>query len=111
MSERQLGYALQDINAHIGQSLMEQHPEAAKALDVADNAYAQLVRVEEAAANRVASGGKFNPNDLLGASKRLESGPRNKRYANGDALMQDWGLVSQDALSSVVANSGTADPR
>jgi hypothetical protein len=109
MSERQIGYALQDANAEIGNSLMAQHPEAAKALEIADNVYAQLVRVEEASANRVGSGGRFNPNDLLSASKRLESGPRNKRYANGDALLQDWGNTSQSALSSVVANSGTAD--
>jgi hypothetical protein len=96
------------MNGQIGEHLMRTHPDAAAALRTADSAYAQLVRVEEAAANRVKSDGRFSPADLLGASKRLEGGPRNKSFAQGHAMMQQWGKDANEVISSTVPDSGTA---
>lgn len=109
MSERQIGYALQDMNAAIGEALGRRNPTAKAALDAADKAYAGLTRIEEASAARVKGGGRFNPTDFLSSIRKMESGPRNKTFANGDALLQEWAGTSQDALASVVNNSGTAD--
>ena len=109
MSERQIGYALQDANAAIGEALGRRNPTAKAALDAADKAYAGLTRIEEASAARVKGGGRFNPTDFLSSIRKMESGPRNKTFANGDALLQEWASTSQEALASVVNNSGTAD--
>ena len=105
--DRRVGQAIEDVNFALGDALSRTNPQAAAELQKADTAYAMLTRMEEAAANRVSSGGVFTPNDLLAASKRLEGGPRNKAFARGDALLQNWGKRAQEVITSY-PDSGTA---
>jgi hypothetical protein len=109
MSEQEIGHALQDMNALVGETLARQHPKVAERLKAVDLAYAKLVRVQEAAASKSTSAGEFTPADLLRSIKRNEGGVRNKTFAEGGGLMQTWATNSQEALAHVVANSGTVD--
>ena len=105
--DNSIGRALEDIDFDLGESLARTNPESAEALQKADTAYAMLVRMEEAAAKRVASGGVFTPGDFLSAVKQTETGVRNKAFSRGDALLQRWGQEAQTVLPGS-ADSGTA---
>ncbi|MBU6232486.1 hypothetical protein KGP36_07685, partial [Patescibacteria group bacterium] len=104
-----VGMALHDVNKAIGESLARTNPQAASDLRAADLSYAMQTRMEEAAARRATSEGRFTPNDLLQTVRPMEGGVRHKAFAKGDALMQGWAEAGQRVLPSSMANSGTTD--
>jgi len=108
VQDHQIGHALDDVNAKLGETLERLNPQAAKQLSAADHAYAELTRLEEAAARRAKSNGVFSPMDLSSSVRQLEGGPRNKAFARGEALMQDWANEGLAVLPHDVPDSGTA---
>lgn len=85
------------------------NPKALQGKQQADEAYANLVRLEEAAGSAEASrrGGVFTPAQLNSAVRRTETGARNARFARGDALMQDLSDNAMQVLPATVPDSGT----
>ena len=108
MHQRSIGEALDNINSSIGTSLELRFPDAAEKLRAADDAYANYIRMEEAAARSAVRGGVFTPGDFLASVKKTEGGPRNGHFARGKGRMQKWGQDAQDVIGNKYPDSGTA---
>lgn len=105
---RELQQRLSDIRTELDNLLARTNPDALAGKKAADAAKARLIRVEEASASAGAPGGNFTPAQLAAAVKRYEGGPRNARYARGEALMQDLSEAGSEVLPRTVPDSGTA---
>ena len=105
---RELQQRLSDIRTELDNLLARTNPDALAGKKAADAAKARLIRVEEASASAGAPGGNFTPAQLAAAVKRYEGGPRNSKYARGEALMQDLSEAGSEVLPRTVPDSGTA---
>lgn len=105
VEQQQLGAALKEVQNQLRSLAGRQNPVQKAALDKADQAYAQLLRIEEAAGGRGAKEGVFSPAQLSGAVKRMSSGKR--QTSRGDALMQDLADAGESVLGNKVPDSGT----
>ena len=76
---------------------------------MADDAYGNLVRVENAAGKAGLTDGNFTPGQLLSSIKQGDPRIRHRAFSRGEARMQDLGRAGQEVLGSSVPNSGTAD--
>lgn len=108
-SEQELGAALTQFQNLLRQQATRVNPAYGEALDAANSAYANLVRVEGAAKAAKNSGGVFTPAQLNAAIQQAESGVRKRAVAHGKALMQDLGGAGQNVIGNKVPNSFTAD--
>lgn len=88
--------------------LQRLNPKHADTLKGVDEAYANLVRVERAAASLGAKNGVFTPNQLASAVKASDASLRKTGYARGNALLQDLAESGQNVLSQTLPDSGTA---
>lgn len=84
------------------------NPNAAKALSAADEAYANLVRIEGASVAGKAADGIFTPGQLMTAVRGADKSARDRATAQGRALMQDLAGAGQRVLGNTVPDSGTA---
>jgi hypothetical protein len=103
--------ALRDAYASVrnvlkGAAVRSSPPEAVAALNNADEAYANYVRVRRAAAS--APEGNFSPNQLRTAVKTSDTSVGKGDTAAGEALMQDYSTAGQAVLPSRMGDSGTA---
>lgn len=105
--ERQLGGALLQSQVALRDALRVSNPEAADALSKADAAFAQMLRVQNAAAKLGGEPGMFSPAQLQGAVRNLDPSLRKRAFAAGDALMQDYAETGRNVLGSTVPDSGT----
>jgi len=105
---RELQNRLSGLRTELDNLLARTNPDALAGKKAADAAKARLIRVEEASASAGAPGGNFTPAQLAAAIKRYEGGPRNSRYARGEALMQDLSEAGSEVLPRTVPDSGTA---
>jgi hypothetical protein len=105
---RELQNRLSGLRIELDNLLARTNPDALAGKKAADAAKARLIRVEEASASAGAPGGNFTPAQLAAAIKRYEGGPRNSRYARGEALMQDLSEAGSEVLPRTVPDSGTA---
>lgn len=107
-SERDLGNAFFEAQKAMRQWLQRSAP-AGVADDVAkaNQSWAALVRVENAAGMQGAKDGVFSPAQLSSGVKRAEKTVRKRGFARGDALMQDLSDAGQAVLSQSVPDSGT----
>lgn len=104
---RNLGDAVHEIQASLRRMTARANPQYAPELKKIDQGYANLIRVQKAAASQGAREGIFTPSQLRSAI-RAEDKTKNKRaFATGNALMQDLSDVGQERLSSTVPDSGT----
>lgn len=104
----ELGERYEQVRDALKDAVKRQYPAEATNIQNADNGWAMLTRIEQAAANRSASRGRFTPADLLTASKSQAGGVRKREFARGDALFQDWASAAQNVLPSSYPDSGTA---
>lgn len=106
---RYFAEVVEGIQDDLDALLARVNPKAAEGKQAADEAYANLVRLEEAAGSAEAArrGGVFTPSQLNSAVRRTETGSRNARYARGDALMQDLSDNAMQVLPNTVPDSGT----
>lgn len=108
-SGRYLADAIGGIQDQMDDLLVRIDPERAQMKMSADEAFANLVRLQGASAAPEAAnrGGVFTPAQLNAAVRRAEGGRRNARYSMGDALMQDLSDNAIQVLPNRVPDSGT----
>jgi len=105
--QRLLGDALREVQGSLREMVQRANPEHAGELAKVNLAYANLLRVENAA-GRVGSGeGVFSPEALRGATRALDSSLRKRSFSRGEALMQDLARRGVDVLGNKVPDSGT----
>lgn len=107
--QQKAGEALKQLQKIITDNAKRANPTAAQLLDKADEAYANLVRVEGASKAAMNSGGVFTPGQLNMAARQADQSVRDRATARGTALMQDLGNAGQNVLGNKVPNSFTAD--
>jgi len=82
-------------------------PEASASLRKADRAFANMVRVENAAGRIGAKEGIFTPAQLRAAVRTTDTSGRHRAFARGQALMQDLAESGESVLGATVPDSGT----
>lgn len=97
---------INDLKATLHDALSRQNPNLAPALDAADRGYANLARIEPAAAP--AKGGVFTAEGLHAAAVQGDRTVRRRTAASGGALMQDLATAGRDVVSRTIPDSGTA---
>ena len=105
--ERQLGGALLQTQVAMRNALRTANPAAADQLGKADAAYAQMLRVNNAAGRPGADPGVFSPAQLQAATKAMDPSLRKHVFAAGDALMQNYAEAGKAILGNKVPDSGT----
>lgn len=108
-SESELGDAFTQLQSLLKAQALRSNPNAAKALEAADEGWANLVRVEGAAKAAQNAEGLFTPGQFNAAIKGADSSTRGRAVARGDALLQDMGNAGQSVLGNKVPNSFTTD--
>ncbi len=109
LDQQQLGAALREAQAALRDMVSRANPQYAPKLSKVNTAYANLLRVENAAARQGAKEGVFTPNQLEAATRALDSSLRKRKSSHGKALMQDLASMGDKSLTNKLANSGTAD--
>lgn len=107
-SERELGDAFMSMRDNVRGMVSRQNPQASELRKV-DRAYAEFLRVENAATRAGQdTAGVFSPSQLNAATRQMDSSGRKRQFAHGDALMQDYAEAGLSALGRRVPDSGTA---
>lgn len=106
--QQKLGEALKEVQSILMGNARRANPTAAAALDSADKAYANLVRVEGASVAAKSADGVFTPGQLMTAVRAADNSARDNATARGRALMQDLAGAGTSVLGNKVADSGTA---
>lgn len=107
--QKKLGSALQEMQSILVKNAKRANPEAGALRDKADEAFANLVRVQGASVGGKLKEGVFTPGQLLTAIRGADKSVRDNATAKGQALMQDLGNAGQFVLGNKIPNSGTAD--
>jgi hypothetical protein len=106
---QQLGQRVEDLQDSFRQMIqrVNQNSPHVDALNQANAAYAQWVRVRDAA--KTANNGVFSPAQLSGAAVR--DARTANQAATGNGIMQDLADAGRAVLPQSVGNSGTTDRR
>lgn len=107
--QKSVGDALEEVQRIITENAKRANPKAAEALAKADEAWANLVRLEGASIGAKGTDGVFTPGQLLTAVRGADRSTRDRATARGTALMQDLATAGQSVLGNKLPNSGTAD--
>lgn len=107
--QKKLGNALTEMQSILVNNAKRANPEAGALRDKADEAFANLVRVQGASVGAKGKEGVFTPGQLLTSIRGADKSVRDNATARGQALMQDLGNAGQSVLGNKVPNSGTAD--
>ena len=105
---RKLGDATQELQASLRRMFERVNPGKAEELTKANTAYANLVRVQDAAGRVGAKEGVFSPSQLTGAVRKADPSKAKNAFARGDALMQDLSDAGNAVLPPSIGDSGTA---
>lgn len=108
-SEQEFGDAVKQLQSLLNQQLLRSNPQVASKLQAADEAYANLVRLEGAAKAAKNNEGVFTPAQLNQAVQAADNSVRKRSVARGTALLQDLSNAGQSVLGNRVPNSGTTD--
>lgn len=109
--KRNLGAAVGEVKNLIDQSLSRNNPpELSNALQNANAAYANYVRLRGAAGSMGAmnNDGVFTAAQLQNAVRGADKSVGKGATATGNALMQDWSSAGQSVLGNKYPDSGTA---
>lgn len=107
-AQRKLGHALDASLGALRDNLERtSNPNVRDRLKAVNTGWANFVRLQGAAANRVTSEGRFTPGDLLSSVKRSDKSVRKGAFARGDALLQDLGTNAQKVMGNTIPDSGT----
>lgn len=104
---RYTGQAILKLQDALDDALGRADPAALAAKNSADEAYANLVRLQGAAASSGARGGQFTASQLNQSVRRADPGKRKARFARGEAMLQDLSDPAMEVLPSTVPDSGT----
>ncbi len=105
---RQLGNAIQSTLESVRSSLGRTNPEFAPQLQKINESFANLVRLQKAAASTGAKDGVFTPAQLSQAVRASDSTVRKNAFARGQAFMQDLSDPAKSVMPSTIPDSGTA---
>lgn len=109
-SEQELGDAVKQLQALLRDQMGRSNPKVASLLKEADEAWANLVRVEGASrAGKNSADHLFTPGMLNTAIQTADKSVRKRAVSRGEALMQDLGNAGQQVLGNKVPNSFTTD--
>lgn len=104
---QQLADALKETQSILRGLVERSNPQYAPELKAINTGFANLLRPEVAAARTGANDGLFSAAQLKSAVRELDSSVRKRRFAHGNALMQDLAEAGQDVLGQTVPDSGT----
>ena len=107
-SEQELGDAVSQLKNLLNQQMRRTNPEVDAMLNKADEAWANLVRVEGAAKAAKNAEGVFTPAQLNTAVQVADDSVRKRAVSRGTALMQDLADAGQSVLGNKYPDSGTA---
>ena len=107
--QQKVGDALSEVRRIVTDNAKRANPQASALFKQADEAWANLVRIEGASKKALNTEGVFTPAQLNAAIREADSSVRKRAVARGTALMQDLGDAGQQVLGNKVPNSGTAD--
>lgn len=107
-SAQDYGNAVKQLQQHLTENAYRANPQAAQMLGQADEAFANLARIEAASRAAGNASGHFSPAQLNNALKLADRSARGNQFARGQALMQDLGDAGQSVLGNRVPDSGTA---
>jgi len=108
-AQRGLADALREVQSSLrGAVERSAGPEAAGELQAANEAWANFVRIRDAAARVGSADGVFTPAQLTAATRAQDKSRAKGAFARGDALMQDLAEAAKGVMPSKVPDSGTA---
>ena len=105
--DRTIGEALQAIKADIRGIIGSQ--DKTGQINAANAAYADFLRVQTAAASSRIPGGVFSPEQLVSATRALDSTMRKGGFARGQARMQKTAEAAREVMGTRVPDSGTPE--
>jgi hypothetical protein len=108
-SEQEFGDAVKQLQSLLNQQMARSNPQVAGKLQAADEAYANLVRLEGAAKAAKNNEGVFTPAQLNQAVQIADNSVRKRSVARGTALLQDLSNAGQSVIGNKVPNSFTTD--
>lgn len=107
--QNDVGRALQEVQKALQENLSRMNPSHATELRNVNTAFANLVRLENAAGRIGAQEGVFTPQQLASAIRQTDRSVRSRAYAAGKALMQDLSDAAQSRMAAKIPDSGTAE--
>jgi hypothetical protein len=100
--------ALREAQSQIRQLFARSNPDTAPMIRAADEGWATLVQMENAAALVGARDGIFTPAQFLSAGvKKSDKSRGDRKFARGEVRNQDIAEAAKDVLPSTVPDSGT----
>ena len=105
--DRKLGERLFEIKDSIDDMMKQENPQYADALSGIDSAYHKLAIIESAQNKSKISEGQFTPGQLLAAIAETDKTKRHRKFARGEATMQDWAQNAQNIIGQSYKDSGT----
>jgi len=105
--DRTIGEALQAIKADIRGIIGSQ--DKTGQINSANAAYADFLRIQTAAAQSRVPGGVFSPEQLVSATRALDSTMRKGGFARGQARMQKTAEAAREVMGTRVPDSGTQE--
>lgn len=99
---RDYANAVRQLQIEMRAALARSNPVHARAIRAADEGYANLTRVETAAAG--AKGGKFTPGELRSATVAMDTTTRNRASAAGTARMRQFAEDADDTVGRTIGD-------
>jgi hypothetical protein len=103
-----MGGAIAELQSEVRSLVQRSNPQYAPQLSKINEAFANLTRVQSAAAGQGAADGVFSAAQLASAVKGGDKTVRDNAYARGQALMQDLSDPAKKMLTASAGDSGTA---
>ncbi len=107
-AEQLLSDAYRQAQAELRQAVARSNPDVAPQIQAINAGWANLVQLERAAARVGAKDGIITPAQYLSAIKASDASVRDRAFARGTALNQDFAQAADKVLSKTIPDSGTA---
>lgn len=105
---RAMGDAIEGVQAALENAAKRQDPQFAARIKALDRGWAELGRIEAAAAKSTDLSGIATPKQYAGAIRMADGRVRRRGVARGEALSQDLAKAGVRVLPSKMPDSGTA---
>jgi hypothetical protein len=100
--------AVRELQSQVRSLVGRNNPAARAKLAAANQAYAGLLRLENAAGRAGADNGIFTAPQFSAAVRAVDSSANKRAYARGNAMLQDMADAGKSVLPSKLPDSGTA---
>lgn len=106
--QRAMGDAIEGVQQALENAARRQDPQFAARIDALDRGWAELGRIESAAAKSADLSGVFTPAQYAQSVRAADGRVRRRGVARGEALSQDLAGAAVRVLPSKMPDSGTA---